>query len=403
MDDVLSQSFSSVREGRRVVAALCVTSFMATLMYASLSPFFAEIGRDLGTSIPALGQVVTVRLVLSAGLAILAGPLADRYGYRRTLLVGMGGLALTFLGVSISQSYWMLLLTSIPGGVAGGTLSGIPMALAGTLFDGAERRKALSYVIAALSSSAILGVPVLTGASTAVGWRGVFFGSAVVALGAGVFIWRSLPADVVGETTGRVRIAEIVDPYRKLLGDGRMVRLYASTFLRATGWIGYLTYVGAYLNERVGFSIGVVGLVYMVSGAGYLVGSVVAGRMKERWPAPKVASGFTLVAAVMLLVSTLVPSVSAVVVAGVAGLSIASSLAWVMFTTLMSISTRAGQGATMSFNATIQNVGAATGGIMGGVMIAVSGYALMGLVLGVALAASGLLIFVNAGEFEAGR
>ena len=369
-------------------------------MYSSLSPFFSEIGDDLDVSVPALGQVITLRLLLSAGLAIIAGPIADRFGYRRTIMVGLIALTLTFLGVTLSQSYPMLLLTSVPGGLAGATLSGIPLAFAATSFAGDARRQAISYVVAALSSSSILGVPILTTISTISGWRGAFLFSTILTLVAIRFIWRALPVDPIVDRSQPITRATIFGPYRVLLGEPRMVRLYGSTFLRATGWIGYLTYVGAYLADDVGFSITTIGLVFMVSGIAYFGGSILAGRYRARWSPPAVASVMTLFAAAMLVLLTFAHHLPPLVVIGICGISLGSSLAWVMFTTLMSTATTAGQGITMSFNATIQNLGAATGGIIGGVLIAISGYQLMGAGLGLILVASAVLIMVSARSFD---
>ncbi len=400
MSDVAASPPSTIRGSGTFLVALCATSFLATLMYASLSPFFSEIGSDLDVSVPALGQVITLRLLLSAGLAIIAGPIADRFGYRRTIMVGLVALCLTFLGVALSQSFAMLLLTSLPGGLAGATLSGIPLAFAATSFSGNARRQAISYVVAALSSSAIIGVPVLTTISTIAGWRGSFLFATFLSLISIPLIWRALPTDPVVDRSQPITRATILGPYSVLLGEPRMIRLYGSTFLRATGWIGYLTYVGAYLADDVGFSITTIGLVFMVSGIAYFGGSILAGRYRSHWSPASIASIMTLFAAAMLILLSFAHNLPALVVIGIFGISLGSSLAWVMFTTLMSTATTAGQGTTMSFNATIQNLGAATGGIIGGVLIAISGYQLMGAGLALALVASAVLIMVSARSFD---
>ena len=45
---------------RRVLPVLFLAMFLAVINFAALSPFFPEVARDLGTSVPLLGQVVTV-------------------------------------------------------------------------------------------------------------------------------------------------------------------------------------------------------------------------------------------------------------------------------------------------------------------------------------------------------
>jgi len=388
--------FTSISAGRRLLAALCTTAFMSTLMYASLAPFFSELSEDLNTSTPALGQVVTARLLLSAGLALMAGPIADRYGYRRLITMGLLALAVTFLGVSVTQSYLMLLLTSLPGGIAGGVLSGLPLAMAANSFAGDSRLKAISYTVAALSSSAIVGIPALTTASAYIGWRGAFLASGIVALGCAVFVRWALPADA-GRTDGtRITVRAIVAAYKPLLADRTIMRLYGSTFLRSIGWLGFLTYLGAFLADEVDFSTAQIGLVYMIGGTGYFAGSLMAGRRQVTTSIGTVAAGMTFLTGLMVALAIGASSIPWLVVVGICGVTLTSSIAWVMFTTLLTSTTPAGQGTTMSLNSTVVSLGSAAGGIVGGVLIAASGYALLGAGLSIALICSAILIVTGA-------
>ena len=61
---------------------------------ASLGSFLAVIARDLETTVPLLGQTATASLLCAAFFGLAVGPLADRYGRRRLLLVGLAGVAL---------------------------------------------------------------------------------------------------------------------------------------------------------------------------------------------------------------------------------------------------------------------------------------------------------------------
>ncbi len=89
---------------------------------------------------------------------------------------------------------------------------------------------------------------------------------------------RRRPAD-------RLRLQTILDAYRPLMHDLSMRSLYACTVLRSTCWLGLLTYFGALLRDRFGLSMSEVGLVYMLGGSGYLLGSLVAGGPFARLPA----------------------------------------------------------------------------------------------------------------------
>ncbi len=84
--------------GGRLLAALCVAAFLAALNFFATTPFYPPMARDLHTTVPLLGQVVTLMVLLSAGLGLVVGPLGDRYGYRWPLVIGMLAIAVNLLG-----------------------------------------------------------------------------------------------------------------------------------------------------------------------------------------------------------------------------------------------------------------------------------------------------------------
>src|SRR3990170_3439939 len=60
----------------RVQLLLCLSAFLAALNFFAPTPFYPQMAHDLETTVPLLGQVVTLMALISAGLGLLAGPLA---------------------------------------------------------------------------------------------------------------------------------------------------------------------------------------------------------------------------------------------------------------------------------------------------------------------------------------
>src|SRR5687768_13224601 len=98
-----------------VLVALGASIVLGTFGYVLLGPFFPEIADDLGTTVPLLGQVSAARLLLAALLGLVAGPLADSFGHRRVMAVGLVAAAVTLLGIGAAQTFGALVATSIPG------------------------------------------------------------------------------------------------------------------------------------------------------------------------------------------------------------------------------------------------------------------------------------------------
>jgi predicted MFS family arabinose efflux permease len=54
----------------RVQILLCLSAFLAALNFFAPTPFYPQMAHDLQTTVPLLGQVVTLMALISAGLGL---------------------------------------------------------------------------------------------------------------------------------------------------------------------------------------------------------------------------------------------------------------------------------------------------------------------------------------------
>ena len=109
---------ASVMPGRMVLPALSLGSFIAMLTFGAPVLFLPDISRELGVSVPVLGQVTTSMLVLSAPLGLVAGPAADHFGARRLMLPGLAAAAACLLIFGLAPIFPILFLASIAGALS---------------------------------------------------------------------------------------------------------------------------------------------------------------------------------------------------------------------------------------------------------------------------------------------
>jgi predicted MFS family arabinose efflux permease len=63
--------------------ALILAPFVAVLSLMALGPFLPSMAADLNTSVGLLGQIPALMNLVAALMAIIVGPVADQYGFRR--------------------------------------------------------------------------------------------------------------------------------------------------------------------------------------------------------------------------------------------------------------------------------------------------------------------------------
>jgi predicted MFS family arabinose efflux permease len=151
------------------------------------------------------------------------------------------------------------------------------------------------------------------------------------------------------------------------------MRLYTSSAFRAVTWLGLLTYLGAFLSDEIGLSIREIGLVFTVTGGGFAVGGVMAGRLMARFTPRWVVVLACIVGASTTSCALLSGSVG-VVLPLLFITSVASSISAIGIVIGLSAESPAYPGVTMVFNGTTLNLGTAAGSALGGILIASGGY-----------------------------
>ncbi|HEY7031923.1 MAG TPA: MFS transporter [Thermomicrobiales bacterium] len=361
-----------VRSGRWILVGLCVASFLAALNFYAATPFYPRIARDLETTVPLLGQVATLMILISAGLGLAVGPLSDRYGYRRPLVIGILAIAVNLVGTGLAPAYPVLLVMGLAGGLGDALVFSIPLAIAGVMFAGDVQRRAMGWIIGSLGIAPIVGIPVLTTIGGFAGWRAALVAAGLAAVLAGWFVATVIPPD--GQRpSSPFRVRQLLAAYAPLLAHPPTLRLYGATALRAVTWIGFLTYLGAFLDDQIGLGTRQIGLFYTVGGIGYAAGSVAAGgRLHLGAPRNVVALG-CLIGSVavgsMLSVHDAWLFVAFLVVA-----SVASAVSGIAIAALLATESPAGSGTTMVLNGSVLNLGSAVGTALGGSLIAAGGY-----------------------------
>lgn len=358
---------------RRVLPALCVGTFLASVTFIAPAPFFPAMARDLGVGVPLLGQIVAAMLLLSALLGLLAGPMADRYGHRRLIVLGLVSAAACLLAFGLAPVFPVLFVAALAGGLADAAVLGPALAVAGTYFAGPAARRALGWTTACMAGSAIVGVPALTAIGSLVGWRAAFVAAGAAAIGAAWLGATWLPHDA-RHPEGRLRLRAVIDAYNPLVRHGPTLRLYGVSVLRAVCWFGLLTYMGAFLSQELGLTTSQVGLTYMLGGGGYFLGSLIAGGPLGRVsPRPLLVGGNVVMSLLMgLIFSAVLGPIGTVVVLPLAGF--AGAFGFVAIASLLTAESPAGAGTTMTLHGSLFNLGAAGGGAIGGLLLGLLGY-----------------------------
>ncbi|NDU77652.1 MFS transporter [Actinomadura sp. DSM 109109] len=188
-----------VRRGP-VLAVLSVASFMAGLDLFIVNVAFTDIGHDFaGESMADLSWVLNGYAIAFAALLVPLGRLADRYGRKAGLLLGLTVFTLASQACAAAPSLWWLVAFRVVQ--AAGAAALIPTSL-GLLLSAfpAERRGGAVRIWSAASAIAAAAGPAVGGVLVDLSWRWVFEVNVPIGIAAVLLAARLVPDSREGAT-----------------------------------------------------------------------------------------------------------------------------------------------------------------------------------------------------------
>jgi EmrB/QacA subfamily drug resistance transporter len=180
---------------RRIALWVILLAFAMDLLDSTIVNIgIPSIQRELGASYAAIQWIVAGYQLTFALLLITGGRLGDIFGYRRVLLIGMSGFALTSALCGFAVSSEMLVAARLAQGLSAALMVPQTLALMQVMYPSVEDRQRVSALYGAVAgvatvSGPIIGALLITGNPYGFGWRTIFLINlpfAVVAIGLGL-------------------------------------------------------------------------------------------------------------------------------------------------------------------------------------------------------------------------
>jgi EmrB/QacA subfamily drug resistance transporter len=198
------------RRGWWPLAVIAAAHLMAVLDTTVMFVALPSVQRGLGLTVAGRQWVVTSYTLALAGLLLLGGRLADRFGARNTLLIGVVGFAVaSAVGGAAVDGAMLITARAVQGAFGAMLVSSTKSLLVNVYTDGQERARAIGIFTATLTAGLAVGL-VLGGVLTsALNWRWCLYVNIPLSLVAIVGAPRVLPA-LPGRPEIRIDVASAV-------------------------------------------------------------------------------------------------------------------------------------------------------------------------------------------------
>jgi predicted MFS family arabinose efflux permease len=265
-----------------IVFALWLLVFSSASQTMILSPILPQIGRELDITDSVLGTLVSAYSLMVGIFAIISGPISDRVGRRRILILGTLIMTVALLMHGLVRGYWSFLGVRIFAGMAGGVLSGAAVSYIGDYFPYNRRGWATGWVMSGAAFGQIIGIPLGIVLAGWMGFRTPFYLFAVtMAMTVGLIFFKVPQPDVV-RTQDRLTLAGAARDYAAMLRRPAVAFASLAFFLMFLGVSLYVVYLPTWLERVQGFTAGQIATLFLVGGIANVLAGPQAGKLSDR-------------------------------------------------------------------------------------------------------------------------
>lgn len=269
-----------------ILGALTAFSAMSIDMYL---PAFPQMSRDLHVPLSTVQLSVSAFLFGSALGQLFYGPLADRWGRRLPLLMGLSLYVAATIGCALVKSGEALLYWRIAMAVGGGAGMVISRAVVRDLYDTTEAARMFSLLMLIMGIAPILA-PIGGGQLLLVtGWRGIFGFLAIFGLISLFAAAVGLPESLPSERRHRRSMGEMLKVYWHLVKNRHYLRYAAALGCVAGVNFAYISGAPFVFIELHGVSPQQFGYFFAVNAFGLIGASQVNRALLRRFTPQQIA------------------------------------------------------------------------------------------------------------------
>jgi DHA1 family bicyclomycin/chloramphenicol resistance-like MFS transporter len=267
---------------RRLLLAYLLAQLAFGLVAMTICiPSMQEWGAIFGASQASVQLTFSGYVVANGGLQILYGPLSDRLGRRRILLVGVSLAVLGSLLAAIATDIATLTAARVLQGAGSAAGMVVGRAMVQDLFHGPERTRVMAYIGMAMGLCPPLATIVGGQIHVRFGWQANFALTAVLALALLVVGWRYLPVHEPSASVQPHWFAALLSSYKRLSREpGFMLYVVIVAMTTAT----FYAFLAGAPIVLASYGVGPEGIGYyiMCVPVSYILGNYLASRLARR-------------------------------------------------------------------------------------------------------------------------
>jgi len=258
---------------RRVIFVLAALSAIGPFSVDMYLPGFPAIAADLKTDIAHVGLSLTTYIIGICIGQIAYGPIMDRYGRKKPLILGLIVYIAAAMGCAASGSIsWLISLRLVLALGAGVGVTG-SRAIVRDLFSGKEIARVMSLLMMVFGIAPIIAPSMGSLVVSTMGWRAIFIVLAAIAAAVLFAVVRFLKETRGADASFSLRLGNIVRQYVDVFRNREFVTYTLAGSAGTGGFFAYITGAPFVYMKLLGFTEAQFGWIYGANVLGLIIAS----------------------------------------------------------------------------------------------------------------------------------
>ncbi|HEY5249059.1 MAG TPA: multidrug effflux MFS transporter [Dermatophilaceae bacterium] len=245
-------------------------------------PSLPEVARDLHTTTTAVQLTMTGVLMGGAVGQLIVGPLSDRFGRRRPVLIGVALHIVISLLCSLAPGIGTLIALRVVQGFFNAAATVVAIAVIRDRFTGSDASRLLSRLMLVIGVAPLFAPTVGGLIAGQWGWRAVFVGLALFGAVLWLAVWLRLPETLPPERRRGAGLGTALRGYGVLLHDRHFVAIAVLPGLSMAVLMSYVIGSPFVLREGYGLSANQFALLFAINGVALVGGAQVNASLVHR-------------------------------------------------------------------------------------------------------------------------
>ena len=269
------------RQFHTFIGLATFTKLLLNITRRLVYPFAPEFARGTGMGLAAIPPIIALNQI-TAILGPVGAAFADRYGYKRILLVSLILVALGAFGVGFFPFYATLALCLFLGGLAKCIFDPTIQAYIGRSVPYEQRGRYIGIMETAWAGSTLIGIPLAGLVITRFSWNAPFLILGMLTIVCFYGIWKTMPRDEIPETGKAVSRPSFLANWKIILKNPGVLGMMGFGFFMSLGCDNLFIVYGAWLEKSYGLSLAAIGFGTILIGMSELLGEACTALLSDR-------------------------------------------------------------------------------------------------------------------------